>query len=158
MYGQIRVGLKVPNINLNGIKSGKDTNLDLKQNNSNWTLLFFYPSDFESESKMELEKMQNFYSQFLSLNCKVFAISTDSKQIHLAFYKSFKKLEIPLLSDKHHSASIDFNLFFEEEASSHRGSFLINPDGVLAWMEVWERNLTREIENTFLAIKKVIKK
>jgi alkyl hydroperoxide reductase subunit AhpC len=66
--------------------------------------------------------------------------------VHRAWAESLGGIDYPLLADVHHSISVDYNVFLEEDAQSLRATFIISPEGILKWMCVSDNNVGRSID------------
>ena len=78
-------------------------------------------------------------------------MSTDTKFVHLAWQRDEKMLEkvkYPMGSDPTGAVSKMFGVYNEENGLDLRGTFIINPAGVLLNIEVNFYNLGRNIEET----------
>ena len=76
-------------------------------------------------------------------------MSTDTKFVHLAWQRDEKMLEkvkYPMGSDPTGKVSRMFGIYDENSGLDLRGTFIINPDGVLLNAEVNFYNLGRNIE------------
>jgi len=76
-------------------------------------------------------------------------VSTDTKFVHLAWQRDEKMLEkvkYPMGSDPTGKLSRLFGVYDDATGLSLRGTFIINPDGVLLNSEVNYYNLGRNVE------------
>jgi len=76
-------------------------------------------------------------------------VSTDTKFVHLAWQRDEKLLEkvkYPMGSDPTGKLSRQFGVYDEESGLALRGTFIINPDGVLLNSEMNFYNLGRNVE------------
>ncbi len=83
------------------------------------------------------------------MGCDVFTVSTDTQFTHLAWRTSEKelsKVEYQMASDTTGRVSRTFGVYDEETGLALRGTFLINPEGVLLNSEVNFYNLGRNID------------
>src|SRR5262249_51084773 len=75
--------------------------------------------------------------------------STDSHYSHLAWVKTDErlgKLKYPLISDITKEISADYGILLEEKGVALRGTFIIDPDGILRWMQVNDLDVGRSVE------------
>ena len=76
-------------------------------------------------------------------------VSTDTKFVHLAWQRDEKmldKVRYPMGSDRTGAVSKMFGVYNEENGLDLRGTFIINPEGVLLNSEVNFYNLGRNID------------
>lgn len=117
-----------------------------------WTVVFFYPADFTFICPTELEEMQKNYAQFQALGAEVLSVSTDTKFTHKAWHDhspAIKTLEYPMLADPSGDISDAFGVLIQEgedRGLALRGSFVIDPDGVLQAYEIHANNIGRSAD------------
>jgi peroxiredoxin (alkyl hydroperoxide reductase subunit C) len=83
------------------------------------------------------------------MGCDVVTVSTDTQFVHLAWKKSEKELarvEYPMASDPTGKVSRMFGVYDEGSGLALRGTFVINPEGVLLNSEVNFYNMGRNID------------
>jgi NADH-dependent peroxiredoxin subunit C len=83
------------------------------------------------------------------MGCDVITVSTDTQFVHLAWQKSEKELanvKYPMAADPTGKVSRMFGVYDENTGLALRGTFIINPEGVLLNSEVNFYNLGRNIE------------
>mgnify|MGYP000823711479 CR=1 FL=1 len=111
------------------------TNNDLK---GKWAILFFYPADFTFVCPTELVDMAEKYDQFKAMGVEIYSVSTDSHFVHKAWHDTserIKKIQFPMVADPTGKISREFEVLVEEEGLALRGSFVINPEGVIVAYE-----------------------
>jgi NADH-dependent peroxiredoxin subunit C len=90
------------------------------------------------------------------MNAEVITISTDTKFVHLAWQRDEKMLEkvkFPMGSDPTRKVSQLFGVLDEDTGLDLRGTFIINPEGVLLNSEVNFYNLGRSVDELLRKIK-----
>jgi NADH-dependent peroxiredoxin subunit C len=83
------------------------------------------------------------------MGCDVVTVSTDTQFVHLAWKKSEKELanvKYPMAADPTAAVSRMFGVYDEGSGLALRGTFIINPDGVLLNSEVNFYNMGRNID------------
>ncbi len=83
------------------------------------------------------------------MGAEVVTVSTDSKYVHLAWQKSEKELaavKYPMGSDTTGQLSRLFGVYDEKTGMDLRGTFIINPEGILLNSEMNFYNLGRNID------------
>ena len=113
-----------------------------------WLILLFYPGDFTFVCPTELAETARLYSEFRKLGAEVCGVSTDSVYVHKAWHDSsptIRSVEFPLIADANGSLSLEFGVYLEKEGVALRGTFLIDPDGVLRAFEVHDNSIGRDI-------------
>ncbi|MEE0137805.1 alkyl hydroperoxide reductase subunit C [Fusobacterium ulcerans] len=112
-----------------------------------WAAVVFYPADFTFVCPTELEDLAEHYEQFKAEGCEVYSVSTDTHFVHKAWHDTsdrIKKVQYPMLADPTGKLSRDFEVMIEEEGLALRGSFIINPEGVIVAYEVHDNGIGRE--------------
>lgn len=123
--------------------------ISLDQYRGKWVILFFYPKDFTFVCPTELGEMADKYEEFLKLGAEVISISTDSTYVHKAWKDSsetIKKIKFPMLSDPTGAISKAYGTYIYEEGVSLRGSFVIDPDGILKAYEIHDNSIGRSAD------------
>jgi len=114
-----------------------------------WVVLFFYPADFTFVCPTELGDMADKYEKFKELGAEVLSISTDTVFCHKAWHDTSEqigKIKFPMVADPTGKICYDYNTYIHEEGLSLRGSFLINPDGILKAYEIHDNSIGRSAD------------
>ncbi len=122
------------------------TTVHLSDYKGEWVVLFFYPGDFTFVCPTELGELADQYEKFKSLGAEVVGVSTDSEYVHKAWHDQsdmIRKIKYPMLSDKTGKISRDYGVYIEGEGVALRGTFLIDPDGILKAYEVHDNSIGR---------------
>ena len=83
------------------------------------------------------------------MGCDVVTVSTDTEFVHLAWKKSEKELanvKYPMAADRTGKVSRMFGVYDEASGLALRGTFVVNPEGVLLNSEVNFYNMGRNID------------
>ena len=117
-----------------------------------WSVFFFYPADFTFICPTELEDLANKYEDFKSINCEIFSVSTDSHYVHKAWHDAsdrIKKIQYTMLADPTHALSKDFDVLIDADGMAERGTFVVNPEGLIVAYEVNAGNVGRNADELF---------
>jgi len=104
-----------------------------------WSVVCFYPADFTFVCPTELEDLQNHYEQFKELGVEVYSVSTDTHFTHKAWHdtsKAISKIQYIMIGDPAHVISRNFEVLDENTGLANRGTFIIDPDGIIQAYEV----------------------
>ena len=107
-----------------------------------WIILYFYPKDNTPGCSTEACEFTDALPSFEGLNAIVLGVSPDSPRKHRNFITK-KELKITLLADEDKELSKAFGvwkpkkLFGREYMGIVRSTFIINPDGVVAY--IWKK-------------------
>ncbi|MEO5358495.1 MAG: peroxiredoxin [Nitrospirae bacterium YQR-1] len=121
-----------------------------------WTVVVFYPADFTFVCATEFSALADLYDEFKKQGAEVITVSTDTKFVHLAWHrdeKSLAKVKYPMASDPTGNVSRLFGVYNEENGLDLRGSFIINPEGVLLNSEINFYNLGRNMDELLRKLK-----
>jgi peroxiredoxin (alkyl hydroperoxide reductase subunit C) len=114
-------------------------------------LLFFYPLDFTFVCPSELIAFDHQLAEFKKRNVEVIGVSIDSQFTHLAWKNTpvekggIGKVAYPLVADIRHEICRAYDVEAEGGVAL-RGSFLIDPQGVVRHQVVNDLPLGRNIE------------
>lgn len=142
----LKIGQKLPDFELDAYKNGGFIKIKLSQYLGKWLVLFFYPADFSFVCPTELGELGDNYEMIKSLNAEVLSISTDTKYVHTAWHDAsptVKKINFPMLSDPTGNLCREMGTYIEDEGISLRGTFIIDPDGVLKAFEIHDNSIGR---------------
>ena len=111
-----------------------------------WAIFFFYPADFTFVCPTELGDLADYYDELKGLGVEVFGVSTDTHFTHKAWHETSEtigKIGYPMLGDPTGQISRNFEILREDEGLANRGTFLIDPDGVIQFTEVTAEGIGR---------------
>jgi len=112
-----------------------------------WSVFVFYPADFTFVCPTELEDLADHYAEFKKLGVEVYGVSTDTHFAHKAWHdtsEAIKKVTYPLVGDPTATLARNFDVLIEEEGLALRGSFVINPEGVIKLCEIHDNGIGRD--------------
>ena len=145
---KIAVGAPAPTFELMAYQNDEFKSVKLEDYKGKWVVLFFYPADFTFVCPTELGDLADNYAKFQEMNVEILAISTDSQFCHKAWHdssESIKKITYPMLSDRTGEVSWSYGVLIEEAHETHRGTFIIDPEGSLRSFEVNHDQIGRSI-------------
>lgn len=114
-----------------------------------WIVLFFYPADFTFVCPTELADLARQHEKLKAMNVEVISVSTDKKYSHLAWHDSerlLSEVKFQMAEDPIGGVSSYFGVYDEDEGQAFRGTFIINPDGVLVGSEINFYNVGRNAQ------------
>jgi len=121
-----------------------------------WAIFLFYPADFTFVCPTELEDMANQYEELQGLGVEVYAVSTDTHFCHKAWHDSsdaIGKINFPMLGDPTGTITRGFDVMIEEAAQALRGTFLVNPEGVVKVAEIHDLGIGRSAKDMVRKVK-----
>jgi peroxiredoxin (alkyl hydroperoxide reductase subunit C) len=123
--------------------------ISLKDYRGKWVILFFYPADFSFVCPTELGELADHYTEIKTEGAEVISVSVDTGYVHKAWHdasETIKKIKYPMLSDPAHRVCTEYGTLIDEEGLSLRGTFLIDPQGILRAYEINNKSIGRSID------------
>ncbi|CCV63924.1 Peroxiredoxin [Alteracholeplasma palmae J233] len=144
------IGKKVSPFKLNAYHNDAFIEVDEKALEGKWSVIVFYPADFSFVCPTELEDLANNYTKFQALGCEVYSASTDTHFVHKAWHDASEKIrgiKFPMLADPAGKLAKDFDVLVEEDWQALRGSFVVNPEGVIVAYEINDMGIGRSAKD-----------
>jgi peroxiredoxin len=100
-------------------------------------LVVFFPLAFTATCTGELCSVRDHLAQYQNDRVQVLAISVDSNYTHKVFAQQ-EGYDFPLLSDfwPHGAVASSYGVFNEDAGFANRGTFLIDPHGIVQFAEM----------------------
>ena len=140
VYSPLTVGDTVPeDIKFDVYHNDSITELSFASLRGKWVILLFYPKDFTFVCPTELGEMATLYEEFSKEGAEVVAVSTDTPEVHKAWHDTsptIKDIKYPMAADPTHLLAEMFGVLIEDAGVTHRGTFIISPDGVIKTLEI----------------------
>ena len=136
--------------------SGEFINVTDESLKGQWSVVCFYPADFTFVCPTELEDLQNQYATLKGLGVEVFSVSTDTHFTHKAWHdhsEAISKIEYVMIGDPSQTISRNFDVLDEEAGLAQRGTFIIDPDGIVQAMEINADGIGRDASTLVSKIK-----
>ncbi|KAI8118321.1 mitochondrial, Thioredoxin-dependent peroxide reductase [Lucilia cuprina] len=124
-----------------------------------YLVLFFYPLDFTFVCPTEIIAFSDRIQEFKDIDAEVVGVSVDSHFSHYVWSNVERKngglggLKYPLLSDITKKISSDYGVLLENEGISLRGTFIIDPNGVLRQYSINDLPVGRSVDEVLRLIK-----
>jgi len=115
-----------------------------------WAVFVFYPADFTFVCPTELGDIADHYEELQNLGVEVYSVSTDTHFTHKAWHDAsdtIKKIQYPMLGDPTGTLARNFDVMIEEEGLALRGTFIVDPDGVIKTAEVNDLGIGRSAKD-----------
>jgi len=150
----VKVGHPVPDYEFEVFQSDEVKKARISDYKNKWLVLYFYPADFTFVCPTELEELSSLYPEFKKLDTEIVSMSADTVFTHKAWHDtspSIKGIEFPMGADPAGRLARAFGTHIENEGLAHvedeglslRGSFIIDPDGILRTAEVHDNGIGR---------------
>ncbi|MBS3174990.1 peroxiredoxin [Candidatus Woesearchaeota archaeon] len=145
----VKIGQQISDFELEAFHNNEIKKVKLSNFKGKWLVLAFYPADFTFICPTELVELADLYDEFKKAGAEVLSVSTDTVFVHKAWHDnspSIKKIKYPMLADPAGKLCKEFGTYIEEEGLSLRGSFIIDPDGILKAYEIHDNSIGRSAE------------
>ena len=149
ILGMIKIGEKITDFTLDTFHNEKIKKIKLSEYKGKWLILFFYPADFTFVCPTELEELAKNYNEIKKIGAEVLSISTDTAFAHKAWHDNspaIRKVKFPMAADPTGKLSREFGVYIEEEGLALRGTFIIDPVGILRAFEVNDNSIGRSAD------------
>ncbi|MDP1706428.1 MAG: redoxin domain-containing protein [bacterium] len=147
----IKINEIVPDFEADAYQNDDIKKIKLSDYRGKWVVFVFYPADFTFVCPTELEDAAAIYSEFQKINTEIISVSTDTAFAHKAWHDNspaIAKVKYPMLGDPTGNVSRLFGVYIDNEGLALRGTFIIDPDGVLKTVEINSNNIGRNISET----------
>jgi alkyl hydroperoxide reductase subunit AhpC len=147
----VQVGSPAPDFTLHALvgSSCDPEPVTLSNHRGKWVVLYFYPLDFTFVCPTEITGFNKAYKEFKKLNAEIVGVSVDSFYSHMAWRDhGLGTLEYPLLSDLTKEVSRAYGVLLEEKGYALRGTFIIDPEGVLRYQLIHGEGVGRSVKET----------
>lgn len=121
-----------------------------------WAIFFFYPADFTFVCPTELGDLADHYDELQKLGVEVYSVSTDTHHVHAAWHKASEtiaKIKYFMLGDPSGEITNNFENMREGQGLADRATFLIDPDGIIQFMEVTAEGVGRNAAELMRKVK-----
>jgi peroxiredoxin len=112
-----------------------------------WAIFFFYPADFTFVCPTELGDLADYYEELQSRGVEVYSVSTDTHFTHKAWHETSEtiaKINYTMIGDPTGEITRNFEVMREDQGLADRGTFLVDPDGIIQAMEITAEGIGRD--------------
>ena len=135
-------------------RSFEDVTSEDHKRDGRWMVMFWYPKDFTFVCPTEIAEFNKNYEKFTDLNAVLYGASTDTEFVHLAWrdqHKDLADLQFPLIADTSKSLSAELGIL-QPETVAYRATFIVDPSGVIQWVNVNNDNTGRNVAEVLRAL------
>ncbi|WP_207511268.1 peroxiredoxin [Longitalea luteola] len=114
-----------------------------------WTVMFWWPKDFTFVCPTEIAEFNKKHSEFTDRDAILIGASTDSEFVHAAWrrdHSDLRDLKFPMLADTSKSLAEELGILDNEEKIAYRATFIIDPQGIVRWVSVYDLNVGRNVQ------------
>jgi peroxiredoxin (alkyl hydroperoxide reductase subunit C) len=117
-----------------------------------WSVVIFMPAAFTFNCPTEVEDAADSYAEFQKAGAEVYIVTTDTHFSHKVWHETSPavgKAQFPLVGDPTHQLTRAFDVHIDEEGLALRGTFVINPEGVVKVAEIHDLGIGRSASELF---------
>ncbi len=151
----VRVGDRFPEFDLPTYfpAEKRDGRLSLREitGAGKWLVMVYYPADFTFVCPTELADYARLYDRFRETGAEVVGVSTDTVFTHKAWLeteKLLREVRYPVAADHTGALARRLGIYNEEDGTTLRGTFVVDPDGVLRSAEITWYDVGRNAAET----------
>ena len=133
------IGSEIKPFEATAFKSGEFVDVSDADLKGKWSVVFFYPADFTFVCPTELGDMADHYAELKGMGVEVYSVSTDTHFTHKAWHSSSEtigKIDYYMVGDPTGTITTNFKVMREGQGLAARGTFVVDPDGIIQIMEV----------------------
>ncbi len=146
----------VPAFKVNAFHNGKFVALTEQSLKGKWSVLVFMPAAFTFNCPTEVEDAASHYAEFEKAGAEVYIVTTDTHFSHKVWHETSPavgKATFPLVGDPTHQLTRAFGVHIDEEGLALRGTFIVNPDGLIKTAEIHDNAIARDMKETLRKLK-----
>ena len=140
----------------NAFHNGKFIEVSDASLKGKWSVIVFMPAAFTFNCPTEVEDAAENYGEFQAAGAEVYIVTTDTHFSHKVWHETSPavgKAQFPLVGDPTHQLTRAFGVHIEEEGLALRGTFVINPEGVIKTAEIHSNEIARDVSETLRKLK-----
>lgn len=137
-------------------KNGEFVEITEQDLQGKWSVMVFMPAAFTFNCPTEIEDAANHYDEFQKLGTDIYVVTTDTHFSHKVWHETSPavgKAKFALVGDPTHKLTRAFGVHIEEEGLALRGTFVIDPQGVIKTVEIHDNAIARDVGDTLRKVK-----
>lgn len=145
------IGTSLPEFSVQAFQNPEIKTITREDVLGKWGVFLFYPADFTFVCPTELEEMQEHYAELKAMGVEVYSVSVDSEFVHKAWADASEKIgkiQYNMIADQKHELADFFGVFDASSARAFRGTFVVDPQGVIQTAEIHNMGIGRSAAET----------
>ncbi len=150
------INTKIKPFTTNAFHNGKFIEVSDSEIAGKWAIFFFYPADFTFVCPTELGDLADHHSELQERGVEVFSVSTDTQFTHKAWHdtsETIGKIQYAMLADPTGVITRNFDIMREDMGLADRGTFVVDPDGIIQVMEITAEGVGRDAAELLRKVK-----
>lgn len=138
------------------LKNGKFIEVSDADIKGKWAVFFFYPADFTFVCPTELGDVADHYEELQKMGVEVYSVSTDTHFVHKAWQDAsdtIRKIKYTMIGDPTGTITRNFECMREAEGLADRGTFIVDPQGVIQAIEITAEGIGRNAADLIRKVK-----
>ncbi len=138
------------------LKNGKFIEVTEAAVKGKWAVFFFYPADFTFVCPTELGDVADKYAELQKMGVEVYSVSTDTHFVHKAWQdasETIRKIQYTMIGDPTGALTRAFDCMREDQGLADRGTFIVDPQGVIQAVEITAEGIGRNAEDLLRKVK-----
>ena len=141
-----QINTEILPFNAKGFRNGEFVDVSDQDLRGKWAIVFFYPADFTFVCPTELGDLADHYEELQGMGVEVFSVSTDTHFVNKAWHDAsdtIRKITYTMVGDPTGQITNNFGVMREGQGLADRATFLVDPDGVIQFMEITAEGIGR---------------
>ncbi|WP_432454558.1 MULTISPECIES: alkyl hydroperoxide reductase subunit C [unclassified Agarivorans] len=150
------INTEIKPFNASAFKQGEFIEVSDADLKGKWAVFFFYPADFTFVCPTELGDVADYYDEFQSRGVEIYSVSTDTHFTHKAWHDSSEtigKIQYTMIGDPNGAITRNFEVMREAQGLADRGTFIVDPDGIIQAVEITAEGIGRNAEDLLRKVK-----
>ena len=150
------INTKIKPFNASAFKQGKFIEVSDADLKGKWAVFFFYPADFTFVCPTELGDVADHYAEFQKMGVEIYSVSTDTHFVHKAWHDAsdtIRKIQYTMIGDPTGTITRNFEVMREDQGLADRGTFIVDPDGVIQALEITAEGIGRDASDLLRKVK-----
>lgn len=150
------INTKIKPFQAQAFKNGEFIEVSDADTAGKWSVFFFYPADFTFVCPTELGDVADKYEELQSRGVEVYSVSTDTHFTHKAWHDSsdtIGKIQYTMIGDPTGEITRNFEVMREDQGLADRGTFIVDPEGVIQALEITAEGIGRDAEDLLRKVK-----
>jgi len=146
----------IPTFKTQAYHNGKFVEVSNESVKGKWNIFIFMPAAFTFNCPTEIEDAADNYAEFEKMGAEVYIVTTDTHFSHKVWHETSPavgKARFPIVGDPTHTLTRGFGVHIDAEGLALRGTFIINPEGIVKTAEIHSNEIARDVSETLRKLK-----
>ena len=150
------INQKIADFSATAFKNGDVIDVNSEDIAGKWAIFFFYPADFTFVCPTELGDLADYHQELQDMGVEIYSVSTDTHFVHKAWHETsdtIGKIKYAMIGDPTGDLTRKFDVMREGQGLADRGTFVVDPDGIVQIMEITSEGVGRNATELVRKIK-----